>query len=180
MTSANGYDQDLLAAAPKPTKEERQEGYNVNLLGEERTATVPLAHSTDLEHGTKEEYPISKPAIPFYRTRKGKIIIGVIIVLVVIAAAVGGGVGGTRKSKTPTFNTSTQGTGGQAGQASGKPTTTPANGVGQDQPAATAGTAGGSSAPIAPSPSNPLSALVPTISAAAPSATPAAGTQPEG
>jgi hypothetical protein len=139
----------------------------VNLLGEERTATVPLTHSTDLEHGTKEEYPISKPSIPFHRTRNGKIIIGIIIAIVVIAAAVGGGVGGTRKSKPPTFNGSaTQAT----GESNGKPSSsTAANGVAQDTPAATAGSASGTAVP-----SPNLSVLVPTITGAPT----AAATQP--
>jgi len=118
MSSANGYDQGLLAAAPKPTKAERQEGYNVDLL-EEGSRTAPVAHSTDLEHGNKEAYPISKdsePPIPFYRTKKGKIIIAVVVAIVVIAAAVGGGVGASKKSNKS--DTSFQAVGSADGKSS--------------------------------------------------------------
>ncbi|KAJ3807749.1 hypothetical protein F5876DRAFT_67857 [Lentinula aff. lateritia] len=105
------YDSSLLAAAPQATREMRQEGYNPHILDQEQKksnaslAPVVGGSANDL---TSKEYPPNSnlrdpsalPKTPFYRTRKGIIIIA-ILAIVIIAAIIGGAVGGTsHKSHT--------------------------------------------------------------------------------
>ncbi|KAI0270576.1 hypothetical protein BC834DRAFT_967341 [Gloeopeniophorella convolvens] len=110
------YDHSLLSAVPDPTRAEKQEGYNVDLLEEGRNgraATPPPPAASEHGQGAPFDYspgavgyarngsstqdlpePV-KPKTPWYRTKYG--IIGIIVaLLVIIAAAVGGGVGGTQ------------------------------------------------------------------------------------
>ncbi|KAG7442071.1 uncharacterized protein BT62DRAFT_922889 [Guyanagaster necrorhizus] len=101
----SGYDQALLAEAPAATKAQLQEGYNPDILRPNRTPPVlsdtePDPESQSGPPTSKEHLPLSAGSssplrrIPFWRTRKGIIII-VIAVIVVIGAVVGGAVGGT-------------------------------------------------------------------------------------
>ncbi|KAJ3755994.1 hypothetical protein EV360DRAFT_85390 [Lentinula raphanica] len=103
------YDSSLLASAPQATREMRQEGYNPLILEEEHkskaiASPIPVVpdqgSAADL---TSKEYPpnpnpgefTTQPKrLPFYRTRKGMIIIA-IVAIVIIAAVIGGAVGGT-------------------------------------------------------------------------------------
>ncbi|KAF9522603.1 hypothetical protein CPB83DRAFT_899482 [Crepidotus variabilis] len=116
MPSSHGhaaYDENLLAAAPVATKAQLQSGYTTDLLDSKaNTQRVPSSRRTDdLESGhayvdktatssSPSHTPVAAP-IPFYRTKKGRIIIA-IGALLVLAAIIGGAVGGTvgnKKSK---------------------------------------------------------------------------------
>ncbi|KAI9511226.1 hypothetical protein F5148DRAFT_1172756 [Russula earlei] len=119
------YDRTLLSSVPDPTRAEKQEGYDVDILDESRDRRAPtppkaLAPS-DQQHGPsavgyspgalsyarKEEqapapatttangYELVLEKVPWYRTRWGIIAIVVVIILI-IGGAVGGAVGGTR------------------------------------------------------------------------------------
>ncbi|THH30470.1 hypothetical protein EUX98_g3719 [Antrodiella citrinella] len=99
------YDERLLASAPAATRKERQEGYNIDLLDNGRGAptsgssTPPvLAPNEDYaENGlpAKEVTPrYASATTPWYKTKKGLIILFV-AAIVIIAAVVGGAVGGT-------------------------------------------------------------------------------------
>ncbi|KAJ8075784.1 hypothetical protein AAF712_004658 [Marasmius tenuissimus] len=126
MSSNHGhgaYDQSLLAAAPETTKQMRQEGYNPDILSAPKTSNASNTNlNRDLESGitaSKERLgpnsatPIPPRRVPFYRTTKGMVIIG-IAALVVIGAIVGGAVGGTRKKKNEDGDSSdAPGSGGQ-------------------------------------------------------------------
>jgi len=101
------YDERLLDSAPKATKAAKQEGYNVNLLDSgnsetpmnARTAPTVDGHAS-LEAGvppTKESYD-SSYSLPWYRQKKGRIII-LVVAIIIIGAVVGGAVGGTLASK---------------------------------------------------------------------------------
>jgi hypothetical protein len=119
-----GYDRTLLSSVPDPTRAEKQEGYNVDLLddGRDRRGTTPsnelaATATSDHQHGgptvgyspgavsyaRKEEGVASNglepvtPKVPWYRTRRGVIFI-VIGAVLIIAAIVGGAVGGTHHS----------------------------------------------------------------------------------
>jgi len=106
------YDARLLDSAPKATRAEKQEGYNVNLLASDNSESPmnprPQAVTTDghgsIETGVppnKEGYISSHPPVPWYRQNRWRIamLIGAIIV---IGAVVGGAVGGTVGSKNRT------------------------------------------------------------------------------
>ncbi|GLB44290.1 hypothetical protein LshimejAT787_1602200 [Lyophyllum shimeji] len=99
MPSTTGhYDQNLLAAAPAATKAQLQEGYTTDLLNPDhgKATPPPSTPAPDLERGlVNKEYLSPARAPPFWRTRKGIIIIAVAAV-VVLAAVIGGAVGGTR------------------------------------------------------------------------------------
>ncbi|KAH9170723.1 hypothetical protein EDB89DRAFT_1976537 [Lactarius sanguifluus] len=125
--SLGGYDHTLLSSVPGPTRAEKQEGYNVDLLEESRDRRAPspptngaasdhngtlldyspgaigLARKEDPTTAATNDYEPVEKRVPWYRTRKGLIGI-VVVVLVVIAAAVGGGVGGTRHSSNSSDN----------------------------------------------------------------------------
>jgi len=121
MPSQNGhYDQNLLASAPAATKSQLQEGYNPDLLAENRPArTAPLA-DPESARASKEHlhHDIIKPRpVPFWRTMKGLIIIFV-VVLVIIGAVVGGAVGGT-KGKKKNGNASIESAGSGQGASAG-------------------------------------------------------------
>ncbi|KAF8904913.1 hypothetical protein CPB85DRAFT_952558 [Mucidula mucida] len=113
MPSTNGhYDQALLAEAQAPTKAQLQEGYNADILRPNRT---PVRNDTSSSGprstpASKEHLPIpvTQPPTkqPFWRTRKGMIIIA-IVALVIIGAVVGGAVGGTVGKKSNNDNSST-------------------------------------------------------------------------
>jgi len=110
MSAPNNYDQNLLGAAPAATKEQLQEGYNVDLLKGRRgasTTPAPPPHSTDVEAAfrrPKEYNPVDasapgKPRTSFFQTTRGRIVI--IVAVIVVIAVVGGAVGGTvGKKKT--------------------------------------------------------------------------------
>ncbi|KAF4568502.1 hypothetical protein EYR40_010093 [Pleurotus pulmonarius] len=152
MASANGhYDQSLLAAAPKATQSQLQEGYNPDLLNE---STQPPPRDIESAHASKEylgTQPTPLPTkVPFWRTTKGIIIIAVAVV-VVIGAVVGGAVGGTvGKNKSSDNGGSLEtGTGGDSGSqeqpgaapaATTTTTTTPAAGPTPQQNPTTADT----------------------------------------
>ncbi|KAK0502523.1 hypothetical protein EDD18DRAFT_695097 [Armillaria luteobubalina] len=145
----SGYDEALLAEAPAATKTQLQEGYNPDILRPNRT--TPVRNDTDPDPESqsgpptsKEHLPLSAESsppsrrIPFWRTRKGIIII-VIAVIVVIGAVVGGAVGGTvgKSSSSNSSDNSVQGGGG--GTQSGiTPASSSASGNGQGIEAPTA------------------------------------------
>ncbi|KAH9003680.1 hypothetical protein EDB86DRAFT_2826262 [Lactarius hatsudake] len=130
--SLGGYDHTLLSSVPDPTRAEKQEGYNVDLLEESRDRRAPspptngaasdhngtlldyspgaigLARKEDPITAATNDYEPVEKRLPWYRTRKGLIGI-VVVVVVIIAAAVGGGVGGTRHSSHPANNNATTG-----------------------------------------------------------------------
>ncbi|KAK0200489.1 hypothetical protein DFS33DRAFT_161819 [Desarmillaria ectypa] len=147
----SGYDQALLAEAPAATKAQLQEGYNPDILRPNRTSPVRSDTDPDPESQSgpptsKEHLPLSAGSspplrrIPFWRTRKGIIII-VIAVIVVIGAVVGGAVGGTVGKSSNNNNNAAKGGGIQSGipAASASPG---GNGQGNEQsgPAASSGT----------------------------------------
>ncbi|KAL0577414.1 hypothetical protein V5O48_004580 [Marasmius crinis-equi] len=175
MSSNHGhgaYDQSLLASAPETTKQMRQEGYNSDILNAPKKSNSINTHGNrDLESGTasKEHLaltsttPIPSRRVPFYRTRKGMIIIAV-AALVVIGAVVGGAVGGTRKKKDDGDV--------QAGDAPGSDQKGPG-----DAPGPAVAPASNSSAPV-----NPLSAVSQALSSSSATTTTgqAAPTQQQG
>jgi len=122
------YDRTLLSNIPDPTRAEKQEGYNVDLLDDGRDLSAPdgipsehhvlapaegyspgaiaLARKQgQIENG--HEQKLAKT--PWYRTRWGITAIVIAIVLV-IGAVVGGAVGGTQHhhSKNNTSNSGNQ------------------------------------------------------------------------
>jgi len=112
------YDENLLASAPAATKAQLQGGYTTDLLAEKATPpSSQRGHGRDVEPGrssngsskpskpTPPEAPLTPAKLPFYRTKKGIVILAVVAAVVIIAAAVGGGVGGSRKKSN---NTSAQ------------------------------------------------------------------------
>ncbi|KAI0299045.1 hypothetical protein B0F90DRAFT_1730316 [Multifurca ochricompacta] len=131
-----GYDHTILSSVPDPTRAEKQEGYNVDLLEESRNPraiTPPNGLSSD-QHGPTIDYspgavsyarkeesrsdhePVT-PRVPWYRTRRG--IIGIVVaVVIVVGAAVGGGVGGTRHSSHSSNSNASNGV-GQSGSGNG-------------------------------------------------------------
>jgi len=132
MSSSNHYDENLLGAAPKATREQRQEGYNIDLLNQSRTrqdvkSTPPALtpRSTDVEAAmqpSKEGFVAAngggRSHTPFLQSTKGKIII-LIAAIVIVGAVVGGAVGGTvGKHKSHSFLATT---------TSGSPFTTTRN-----------------------------------------------------
>ncbi|KAJ7597733.1 hypothetical protein C8J56DRAFT_327305 [Mycena floridula] len=90
------YDQSLLAAAPVATKAQLQEGYNADLLA------PPTRRPTNPENGvpSNEKVVPALPRVPFWRTTKGLIIIGVAAVVIVVAIVVGAVVGSKHKAKS--------------------------------------------------------------------------------
>ncbi|KAK1219263.1 hypothetical protein PQX77_018029 [Marasmius sp. AFHP31] len=164
MSSNHGhgaYDQSLLAAAPETTKQMRQEGYNPDILSAPKTSNASNTNlNRDLESGitaSKEHLgptsatPIPPRRVPFYRTTKGMVIIGV-AALVVIGAVVGGAVGGTRKKKK---------------NEDGDPNSAPGG-----QQTGSADAPGGGVAPLSSSqPANPFSALSQALSSGTPTTT---------
>jgi len=133
----SSYDQTLLGDAPRATRAQLQEGYNVDLLEQppRRTSSVrkpppqipaQLPPTAPLTPAIPETVPgekfASAPYIPqapeprtsFWRSRKGVITV-VLIALIVIGAVVGGAVGGTvKKSSNNTTGTNNPGTSGSA------------------------------------------------------------------
>ncbi|KAF9468381.1 hypothetical protein BDZ94DRAFT_1246651 [Collybia nuda] len=105
MTSLPGhYDQNLLASAPEVTGERRREGYTTEILTSNTgKATPPLTAQSDVEAGlVTKEYHRQPPtrALPFWRTRKGMIII-LVAGIIILGAIIGGAVGGTVGKKDP-------------------------------------------------------------------------------
>ncbi|KAI0255587.1 hypothetical protein BJV78DRAFT_1279327 [Lactifluus subvellereus] len=127
--SAAGYDQSLLSSVPGPTRAEKQEGYNVDLLEEARNRrplSPPNGVGPDqsgagldyspgaVSYARKEEppdrhYETGIRKVPWYRRRWGIVVI-VVVALLIIGGAVGGGVGGTRHGSHP-HSTNNNGTG---------------------------------------------------------------------
>ncbi|KAI0050748.1 hypothetical protein FA95DRAFT_1570336 [Auriscalpium vulgare] len=140
---SGSYDQSLLASVPDPTRAEKQEGYNVDLLekGQQRPASpppgaakplLPSSHSQDRIHGVDAgAHTHTKPKTPWYRTRYGLLGLAV-AALVVIGAAVGGAVGGTRH-----HHSSSSSSGASEGQGGGGASTTAGQGVAGGGPAST-------------------------------------------
>ncbi|KAH9980577.1 hypothetical protein BJV74DRAFT_887734 [Russula compacta] len=114
------YDRTLLSSVPDPTRAEKQEGYNLDLLDEGRDRRAPTPPDSnsgppqDQQQGTTVGYspgavgyarkeglenghgPVVAK-VPWYRTKWG--IIGIVVVLVlIIGGVVGGAVGGTQHS----------------------------------------------------------------------------------
>jgi len=135
-----GYDRTLLSSVPDPTRAEKQEGYNVDLLDEGRDRRVPTPPNgapTSEHHGgstmgyspgarsyarkeenaalTGHETVVTK--VPWYRTRRSMIGIA-LIVLVVIGAVVGGVVGGTQSGKKHNNSATTSKNSSSSGQQS--------------------------------------------------------------
>jgi hypothetical protein len=113
MSATGHYDQDLLASAPKPTKELLQGGYTTELLNPthgRNTSPHPvqsedahLAPQSDPERDSlspSKEFNDTKKPLPFWRTTKGIVII-IVVILIVLGAVIGGGVGGTRGKSKP-------------------------------------------------------------------------------
>ncbi|KAF5378536.1 hypothetical protein D9615_007193 [Tricholomella constricta] len=102
MPSTTGhYDQDLLAAAPAATKAQLQEGYTTDLLNPDHGKATPPASASqadpELGHVQKEStshVPTTR-TLPFWRTKKGMIIIAAVASAIIVGAVIGGAVGGT-------------------------------------------------------------------------------------
>ncbi|KAF8487172.1 hypothetical protein DFH94DRAFT_687643 [Russula ochroleuca] len=124
------YDRSLLSSIPKPTRAEKQEGYNIDLLdeGRDRAATTaqevqtgatdgysPGAIGLARKEGQLENGDHVAKKAPWYRTRWGMITI-VIIIILIIGGAVGGAVGGTHHSNSHS--------GSNGGDNTGRPNTT--------------------------------------------------------
>lgn len=119
--------------------------------------------------------------IPFWRTRKGLIIIGVVFIAVVVAAVVGGVVGGRKKKSDPNLNPTgsqnqapneTQQSGETAsgnGNGNGSNGATPSSGVpgldqvGQAVPSQSASNPNPPAQQPAPQPQNGASNAQPTV-----------------
>ncbi|KAG8215455.1 hypothetical protein J3R82DRAFT_9071 [Butyriboletus roseoflavus] len=151
----SSYDQNLLDEAPRATRAQLQEGYNVDLLEQppRRTLSVrnpppQIPHPASVgvpltlgvaEAGSGEKFssPTHIPATPkpsFWRSRNGIITI-LVIVLVVVGAIVGGAVGGTvKKSSVNTVGTtgtgSTSSSGITTAGVSNSSTNTASQGIG--------------------------------------------------
>jgi len=169
MASNSSYDRDLLASAPVATRQERQEGYNVDLLEKgDGPARTPSGRGSPVPVSLKEQTlptpqrrttdetssPSLKRATPFWRTGKGIGLI-VIAIIVILGAVIGGAVGGT-VGKNHHSNSATSG--GSASMTSGS---SPSQGVGTDSGGSnTAISPGGAGSVASPSPSASASALI--------------------
>lgn len=100
------YDERLLDNAPKATKAELQEGYNVNLLASD-TSETPINQRTqatvDDHHSLEAGTPPSKEgytsyAVPWYRQGKWRAIM-LVGGIIIVGAIIGGVVGGVLSSK---------------------------------------------------------------------------------
>lgn len=131
------YDQNLLASAPVATREEKQEGYNLDLLEAGRpraSASPPSEPSPASEHGATlanaAPFPARSPAraaskTPWYRTKTGAAGL-TILALVIIGAIIGGAVGGTRHKHHSTSDSSST-----TSSSSVSPSTSANGGLGQ-------------------------------------------------
>jgi len=149
-----GYDSKLLAEAPESSRVQKQDGYDVRILGSADNGSPSAVHiglRSTSNHDTpvvnrqdKDGYtsPYSQFAdaaqkTPFWRTRRGIIILA-LLALLVVGAAVGGGVGGALGSKnhktTSPSNGSDQGgsdgSGGQGGSDTNQGTSPQSSSVG--------------------------------------------------
>jgi len=136
MSSSNHYDEHLLGSAPEATKEQRQEGYNVNLLEQNKPGqvgslkTVELTpRSTDVESAfpVPKKYdvvPNEKGALHtrLLQSTKGKIAI-FIALIVIIGAIVGGAVGGTVGKHNNLVSNSLSSTSNSTSASAGAPKT---------------------------------------------------------
>ncbi|KAI0370976.1 hypothetical protein BV20DRAFT_966086 [Pilatotrama ljubarskyi] len=100
---SGAYDERLLASAPAASRAEKQEGYDIDLLDDRHHGArgvsttpppVPILASNHAKAEVGGYTYASRPATPWYKTRKW-VIICVLGGLVVIGAIVGGAVGGT-------------------------------------------------------------------------------------
>ncbi|KAH8818669.1 hypothetical protein DL96DRAFT_367855 [Flagelloscypha sp. PMI_526] len=85
---SQGYDRSLVQAAPVVTNPQIEAGYDAKLL-ESNQIPRPPANSYDVQ----DKRPVLRDTRPFWRTRKGIMIIAAIIIIT-LAAAFGGTVGG--------------------------------------------------------------------------------------
>ncbi|KIO22103.1 hypothetical protein M407DRAFT_245262 [Tulasnella calospora MUT 4182] len=134
MSSPTTYDQSLLIGTAVPNPDEKQAGYNADILlnkasapntnaGQPQTTAEPLA-AVEAQH--------TKPLRPsFWKSARGKLLIGLVVVLV-LAAAIGGGVGGAlgKKSKSTTTG---QGLTGSDGSDTNQGTSPQSNSDGSGQ-----------------------------------------------
>jgi len=155
----DGEQLNLLDQAPMPTNDERQEGYNPDILDDRPTSVPPksrtpaprapsttaLHNDIDPEYGRpfaagKEDYASGEDSPrnlsvkkPWYKTTRGIIII-VVILIVIIGAAVGGGVGGTTHKKSSSdISNNNNGSGLAPSQApAGSDNSSSSNAVGSD------------------------------------------------
>ncbi|KAG7085876.1 hypothetical protein E1B28_003409 [Marasmius oreades] len=172
--SGGQYDQSLLAEAPKATKQMRQEGYNPDILKKNENANRDLERglgtgaSKERLAGTSTPRPSLTPtptprSPPFYRTKKGVIVI-VIATLVVLGAVIGGAVGGTRNRHREDEAKGAAPGIGKAGGDSGD------NGIGAGSPGGPPG-GGGGIAPNSTSVQDPAGAITSLLESHSPSKT---------
>lgn len=138
--ASTAYDSTLLSSVPDPTRAERQEGYNVDLLDErpDRSPPAPAPDRQPLTDGysagaavayAHKEGQLGNGAErtgakgPWYRTRWGITAIVIVIVLIV-AGAVGGAVGGSHHNPSKSRNDTSNGGNGSVGTGSNSPTST--------------------------------------------------------
>jgi len=132
-----GYDSKLLAEAPETSQVQKQDGYDVRILGGADVGSASAVHiglrstsnhdAPGVNRQDKDGYtsPYSQFAdatrkTPFWRTRRGMIILA-LLALLVVGAAVGGGVGGAlgsknHKSTSPSSGSDQGGSDGSGGQ----------------------------------------------------------------
>jgi len=125
MSKSGGYDARLLDQAPTVEKAQARQGYDVDILAPHDVEARSSSHGqqpvpVDTQSHRRTSQPLSPvKARPWWKTTKGRVILGILL-LVIVAAAVGGGVGGAlgHKSKSPTASaaaasaTSTSSSGG--------------------------------------------------------------------
>jgi hypothetical protein len=152
------YDHALLSSVPDPTRAERQEGYNVDLLdeGHDRPAATDQRPLTDgyspfvtaahkegqAENGTNGMRP-AVANVPWYRTKWGVTVI-VVAIVIIVGGIVGGVVGGTHHShKNNSGSLSGSAIPNGSGNGAGSPTSA-------GKPSSSSGIPGGGNESIAP------------------------------
>jgi len=116
-----GYNPDLLVAPARHKSVRRQSPILSTPPGAAAPALPGLAHphGSDMEQGNVvstgkssnsydllREKPEESGKTPFWRSKSGKIVIGIIVALVIIGAVVGGAVGGTLSKKSNNLSSS--------------------------------------------------------------------------
>ncbi|KAH8834390.1 hypothetical protein DL96DRAFT_1580389 [Flagelloscypha sp. PMI_526] len=89
---SEAYDRSLAKAAPAVTNTQIEEGYDANLLRD----SPPAYPKPETNLGGETVLP--SRALPFWRTRKGILIIAIAVVAI-LAVIIGGAVGGTTSKK---------------------------------------------------------------------------------
>ncbi|KAG8934304.1 hypothetical protein FRC01_003817 [Tulasnella sp. 417] len=113
------YDESLLAGVPEVANAEKQAGYNINILN---GGSAPRQNAAQEPQATNEQFAALEAHHPkasrpsFWKSTRGKLIIGLAVFLV-LAAAIGGGVGGAlgKKSKPTTTGQGITGSDGSSG-----------------------------------------------------------------